>query len=291
MLASNLIENYQEEKFFDTFAGRLKLSAERNIYNAIRLKYQQLSIKVSSQFKEKWSSYVNAEEVLDKIEDDIQFFILQGVSCVKEDLLSCKIFDKDEEFILDRAEKERTLNDIIEARNEFLLKIGAVYDKLEQTEAAREMRKNNRGRWTGGMISSSDKGFVDSYVDSVKFQVELEARNVIEGIGHSIFNAIGNSISENNARKEVEQICNCAENGDAIAFGMQKSVFNLHLTLLNLLNQEGIGTLPEDAEVQKSIRLLNNADNSILSADERNRLLIEAWELDPYNENFYYELY
>lgn len=290
MLVSDLIEKYYEEICFDTSVGRLNLMAERNAYNAIRIKYQQLSIELSSKFKEKWNTYESAEEIIDKLEDDIYDFIMQGIKYIKEDLLSCKIFDQDEDTLFEEAGKDGSLDDIKETFEEFFDKIRGVINDLEQIEAAREMRKNNRGRWTGSTLSSSDKGFVDSYVDSVKFQMELGARNAIEGIGHSIFNAIGNSISESNAQKEIQQICGNVGNRDVLVCGMQKSIFNLHLTLLRLLNREDIKMKPQEEEVQKCVRLLNNVDNSILSDAEKNQLLIDAWQLNPYNENFYTKL-
>lgn len=290
MLASNLIEEYNEEIFFDTPVGRLNLIAERNVYNAIRLKYQRLSLEISSDFKEKWNTYESPEEIIDKLEDDLYDFIMEGIGHIKEDLLSCKIFDQDENAIFEEAGKDGSLANIKESFDIFFSKIGEVINNLEQIEAAREMRKNTRGRWTGATISSSDKGFVDSYVDSIKFQMELGARNAIEGIGHSIFNAIGNSISASNARKEIKEICNNTENRDTLIFGLQKSIFNLHITLLRLLNREDIDMLPKEEEVQKATRLLNNADNTVLSYDEKNQLLIDAWQLNPYNENFYMNL-
>lgn len=290
MLVSDLIEKYFEEISFDTSVGRLNLSAGRNVYNAIRLKYQLLSIEISSKFKEKWNSYENSNEIIDRLEDDIYDFLMQGICHVKNDLLSCKIFDQDENTIFETAGTDGALADVKKSYDDFWGKLKAVIDDLEQTEAEREMRKNNRGRWSGGTISSANKGFVDSYVDSIKFQMELEARNAIEGIGHSIFNAIGNSISKKNAQKEIEQICNCTDNRDALVRGMQKSVFNLHLTLLRILDREDIRMLPQEEEVRKSIRLLNNADNPVLNSVEKDELLIDAWQLDPYNESFYVKL-
>lgn len=287
MLVDEIKNKYSSDVEFQMPIGILRLSDKRNVYNAIRIKYQNIAKDVESKFIKKWDSYEIAQEKVDNIENDIKEFITEGVSNVKDDLFSCKIVEYDEQTIIQQADENGELNDVNEALDTFNNQIVAVLQELDDKKEYREIRKQSRGRWEGATISSADAGFVESYVDNAELQLEMGARNVIEGLGHSAFNAIGNSISERNARKKIEAICNDDENKKLIAEGLEKTIFKLHITLLKLLNKLDEWEPLKEEEIQKSSRLLNNIGSDVLSEEDQNKMLVESWELNPYNDELY----
>lgn len=287
MLVDEIKNKYSSDAEFQMPIGILRLSDKRNVYNAIRIKYQNIAKDIESKFIKKWDSYEVAQEKVDNIENDIKKFITEGVSNVKDDLFSCKIVEYDEQTIIQQADENGELNDVNEALDTFNNQIVTVLQELDDKKEYREIRKQSRGRWEGATISSEDAGFVESYVDNAELQLEMGARNIIEELGHSAFNAIGNSISERNARKKIEAICNDDENKKLIAEGLEKTVFKLHITLLKLLNKLDEWEPLKEEEIQKSSRLLNNIGSDVLSEEDQNKMLVESWKLNPYNDELY----
>ena len=290
MLVNELAEKYNTQIEFQMPIGVFNVPEQRNIYNSIKIKYQKIAKEIRNEFAEKWDSYENPQDKADNIENDILKCVTEGVNNVKDDLFSFKIVDFDEQSIIQRAEENGHLDDVNEALDDFSNMIIAVLQELNDKKEYREMRKDNRGRWQGATISNSDAGFVDSYMESAEVQLEMGARNLIEGVGHSAFNAIENSISERNARKKIEAICSDEENKELLASGLEKSICKLHITLLQLLNKLDEWKPLGEEDIQKSLRLLNNIGNSVLSEDDQNRMLVEAWELNPYNDELYMKL-
>lgn len=290
MLVNELAEKYNTKIEFQMPIGVFNVPEQRNIYNSIKIKYQEIAKEIRNEFAEKWDSYENPQDKADNIENDILKCVTEGANNVKDDLFSFKIVDFDEQSIIQRAEENGHLDDVNEALDNFSNMIIAVLQELNDKKEYREMRKDNRGRWQGATISNSDAGFVDSYMESAEVQLEMGARNLIEGVGHSAFNAIENSISERNARKKIEAICSDEENKELLASGLEKSICKLHITLLQLLNKLDEWKPLGEEDIQKSLRLLNNIGNSVLSEDDQNKMLVEAWELNPYNDELYMKL-
>ena len=116
------------------------------------------------------------------------------------------------------------------------------------------MRKDNRARWEGGSIGGT-------VIDNYAHQASLGMRNVAEGMGHSIVNAIGNASSERKANATLRQIFSDTNTRATIENGVFEAAFALHHVLIKLISdakQEMVWSVPSESDITAAQKLLNN---------------------------------
>ena len=70
MLVNELAEKYNTKIEFQMPIGVFNVSEQRNIYNSIKIKYQEIAREIRNEFAEKWDSYENPQDKADNIEND-----------------------------------------------------------------------------------------------------------------------------------------------------------------------------------------------------------------------------
>lgn len=291
MIIKNLIEENHVVKIYQSSIGEFCISPERNLYNALRTKYYSIAEEVAEKFNQTWDGYENCATMIQGINSDFNECLMLAISEVKNDLISMNIYEMDEKAILAQAENEGALEDYSKAYEIFAEKIREIEGELNSKVAYREMRKENRGQWQGGSIHMGEsEGWADSYMNDAELQLELGARNLAEGIGHSIFNSVGNMISTSNANKKMETVFRDENIKTSFKEGVFASAWKLHLVLISLLEKQEMWDKPSQGDAAKSERLLNNIDNGILTESERKNMIFEAFQLNPYDERFYMKM-
>lgn len=114
---------------------------------------------------------------------------------------------------------------------------------------------------------------------------------MVAGAGHMLFNGMGKLISSAAASSQKNKIYRSPETLSSLSQGVWDSVFYLHGALIDCLSKTGADPLPLQGSVspvqsREAIAILNNA-SSIGDPAQCRAALIDAFEKDPYQENWY----
>ena len=94
----NLNEFLQKEncaKEFNICVGNIKVSNERNLYNALRKWYKSLAKSAQNSFDEGYTSYNNCEDIISKAEDDFKSSMAIVVEDLKDTFINLGEYDYD----------------------------------------------------------------------------------------------------------------------------------------------------------------------------------------------------
>lgn len=111
-------------------------------------------------------------------------------------------------------------------------------------------------------------------------------RNVAEGMGHSLWNAVGNANSERKANSKLRQIFSNPETRTVIQDGVFESAFALHHVLIHLISEakEDVAWgVPSENDMETAQRLLNNVKSGAVPKDRTDQIYQEILALNPYS--------
>lgn len=283
MQIREIIQNDNRAMEFDTNAGKICVSKERDLYNSIKKKYTKVAESVTEIFAEKYASYRNANDILMMSLDDFLSSVEVAILELKKDLISMDRYDLDDRTILEYIEEHQYFAPFYlesDAINEKILAIG---QDLEANKAYRQARKDSRSRWVGGTIGG------DVFAD-YNHQLKMGMRNAAEGAAHSLFNAVGNKFDKMLANSELKSIFKDKANKEKMLSGVYTSVFNLHMALVDLLKDYtdiDINDFPSDKDCDTAQRLLNNIESNVVPQEKVNELYLQILHLNPYNLDVY----
>ena len=259
--------------------GVVSVPKERNVYNALRKKYYLLAQETENHFSEIYNGYTNCNDILMNLSTDFQKSIGIVIESMKNDLISLERYDLDFDTIYQYANENGYLTAFYEAADTIYKQIISVNEDLEAERQYREMRKENRARWEGG-------SFGGSTMDNYLHQADLGMRNVAEGMGHSVINGIGNSISKMAANAELKEIFNNPETRKSIQNGVFEAAFYLHYALIQLKKEcrdDITWEIPDETAENTGQRLLNNLKSGAVPSDKSKEIYQKILALNPYS--------
>lgn len=279
MLLNELLEKEYCPVEYPCPIGTVCIPKERNVYNTLRKKYYNLAKDAMNQFSVLYDSYSNCNDILQKSSTDFQNSILPIIEEIKKDLISTERYDIDYDMIYRYANENGYLNAFYEKSDAVCDKILAVNENLEAQMQYRQARKDNRARWEGGTLGGT-------VIDNYSHQIGIGMMNVTEGMGHSLFNAVENSISKADANSKLKKIFANSETKKTIISGVMESAFALHHVLIRLISAtktDIVWGVPNDDAVVTAQRLLNNIKSGAVPQENVNQLYQEILDLNPYN--------
>ena len=285
MLVKEIIEGYNESVSFTNQIGTFTISPERVKYTLLRNKYYQIAKEVYDQYVSDWSHYQHCNAFRHLADRKLQKVLTEKMEEVKNDLISVGIFDVDTPSLMEYADQSGYFAEYQMAYDAFEQRVEQINGNLQYEKAKREYRKENRARWVGGTFSSRS-----NYIDDYMHQAELGMRNMAEGAGHTLVNAVGNAVSTSNANRQLNDLFRNQSVRDLLNNGVLNAVWNLHFVLMDfLLDKLNICTwdFPGTEEKEKAERMLGNINSTVLSDEERKEIMKEAFELNPYSEQLY----
>lgn len=285
MLVKEIIEGYNESVSFTNQVGTFTISPERVKYTLLRNKYYQIAKEVYDQYVSDWAHYQHCNAFRHLADRKLQKVLTEKMEEVKNDLISVGIFDVDTQSLMEYADQSGYFAEYQMAYDAFEQRVEQINGNLQYEKAKREYRKENRARWVGGTFSSRS-----NYIDDYMHQAELGMRNMAEGAGHTLFNAVGNAVSTSNANRQLNDLFRNQSVRDLLNNGVLNAVWNLHFVLMDfLLDKLNICTwdFPGTEEKGKAERMLGNINSTVLSDEERKGIIKEAFELNPYSEQLY----
>ena len=146
----------------------------------------------------------------------------------------------------------------------------------------RELRKESRGRW-------SSATFGGNAMDAWGNQLDAELMNLAEGIGHSIFNSVGNSLSKAKMERQLKQLYEDealrTEIIDSFFAGACQLPLILYSYLIVQLELEPFAIDKSMEERANAVKV--NLANLHTTDEKADPVLEKLFELNPLDHNLY----
>lgn len=286
MLIKEMLEKEYDTKEFPSPVGNVCVTKERNIYNAVRNKYQELAEEASEMFAGFYNGFKGCNDILTETRIAFQRSIAHSIDEMKKDLISIERYDLDYDTIYGFANEQGVLEGFYEAFDGISDEINSIYGNLEARKAERELQKENRGRWEGGT-------FGGSISDAIVHQVQIGALNLAEGGLYSAANMIGNASDTKKANSQLDRVFRDPNTKRTLCNGVYSAAFQLHYALIALLQDSGLSIvwdIPKSEAIDTATRLLNNLKSGAVPAEKVNELYLNIFELNPYNIDLFENL-
>lgn len=289
MLLKEIIDNNDKDFAFENSIGVFEVPIARSRYAELRKKYFKIAMDAQKDYIDGWRSFKDCNAFLQREDARFHYVLKTGVNAVRNDLISMGIMDIDKDTILDFADQNGYFEGYQTAYDDFVGQVQRITGNLNYQKARREYRKNTRGKWVGATFSSRP-----NYVDEYLHQAELGMRNLAEGAGHSVINAVGNAMDTAKANRAIRQLY--ANEKIRMKFNEEVlySAWNLHFVLIDLLEkslQINVWEIPEVEDVDRADRLLNNLQSSVLDDEAKKDIIKQAYNANPYSRRLYVTLF
>ena len=249
-------------------------------YNQYRLMFQAEADQAVHRFEQLYRQNQNLDDVIKHAPQQISDSIQPAVQLCVDTLVKHQI------LTIDAARFEEQYPDYQAPWTDAYFKLSDQYAEIvmdqESLDAYRVARRKGRARWSGGGFGVSG---------ALKGAATAGAFNMVAGAGHMLFNGMGKLISSAAASSQKNKIYRSPETLSSLSQGVWDSVFYLHGALIDCLSKTGADPLPLQGSVspvqsREAIAILNNA-SSIGDSEQCRAALIDAFEKDPYQENWY----
>ena len=275
------IKNAYVETELETPVGKIVVSKERSLHNAIRQKYSKMGYEAADAFAEKYYEYTSCDDIIMRAIPDFKASIAFVIEDIKTTLISKDEYDWDDATIFELAVDEGVFNSFYENFMEIKAQIAEIAGDLESAREYREARKDSRGRWVGGT-------FGGSMLDAIGDQAEIAAMNLATGAIHGLVNMAGNAISEREAKAKLKALLESRTTINRLGNGVLQSVFTLRNIFMKLvIKDEYTCEVRDSADVEKARCLINNLNSGTIPEEKIVEICKQALELDPYNDDVY----
>lgn len=284
-----IIEKNNEEIAIELYGKNITVSPEKRIYAALLKKYTKISKKVSEEFEKEYEKKYSLAKNVEKVRESVLEIFISSINPIvnelKTDLTSVRIYDYTNDNIIIELKDKGYFDDIINVYASLCEEIERIDIDLLGEKAYRESRKDNRGRWEVAT-------FGGSWGDAIGNQLQAGTMNLAGGLAHSVVNAIGNSMSESEARERKSKLYTSSLKKDFVD-AVHNACLRAHLFMVNLVDSADFpisSAVITGNDKAKSLKIYENYNSLDVSGDIALDMLQEAVIVDPTFEAIYLEL-
>lgn len=274
-----MVTNYEDSIIFNFLGNTIKIPKERDIYNSIRLKFQNNIINTKENFIEIYKSEnKNIDDVSAKALNQGNSIIYSVISQTVSEIVDLGFYNIDEDIFIE--EYYSKYYDYEDYYNEVNDKYMEIVLTEEQKDEYRKARRENRSKWQGGGFGISG---------ALKGAAEAGMINMASGAVHGMFNIGGKIISSIGASMKKNSLFNDDNTLETLVLGIQSSVYGIELAYIDFLNDNYENKIPvilEKDEKQAEV-IFNNILNRNLDFNTEINLFKNIIDLDPYNFDYY----
>lgn len=278
-----ILENENHEKHFTFLGNDITVSADRNIYNAIRNKYANLAQKACEKFEQMDSEFTDIHDLVENAPNAFLTSMEDVLKEVLQDIISIDIYTVDKDSLVDSALENDYFDDFVQRYKKIENKYNAIFEDLNDAEYYREVRKETRPRWQSATFGGNS-------IQAWSNQLDVGAMNLAEGIAYSIINAIGNAMSRSEAERKLKQLFNTASLRSEMCEGVCASAFNMHGLIIDFVQANTnirFGGYVSVADAEKAQAMFNNLTTLDLTPEKQATFITSIIDLDPYEEDYY----
>lgn len=266
---------------FDIFNQSIIIDSAREEYNRYRLLFQQEANAAAQHFQELYQSNKSLEMVVQNAEGQMSECVHPAISKCINILVNQGILTIDEEQFCGMYPQiwENCSNSYYQIYDQY----AEIVMTEEQKDQYRVARRKGRGKWRGGGFGLSG---------AVKGAATAGALNMVSGTGHMVFNGVAKIGSSIAASSKKNKIFHDEDTFLCLQRGVRRTVFQLHLRLLDCLARNGRAAdaargIVSSRDSQSASAILENIPH-IASYEQRRIAMIESFQLDPYQPKWYW---
>lgn len=265
---------------FSLFGETVVIDPPRESYNKYRLMFEEEARQAVRRFQKLYQSNSTLEMVVKSVPDQMYQSAAPAVDRCIQVLIDHGV------LTIDAERFTNMYSDAWEAAANAHMKIQDQYAEIvldeEQKDAYRKARREGRGRWQGG-------GF--GIKGAVKGAATAGALNLFAGASHGIFNAGAKLVSSIAAKSKMNKIYQSKDTINTLSGGLFETVWMFHLALIDCLDKTGadhetVGGIVTSEDQEAASAILSNIPQ-ISDYEQRRNAMIRAFQLDPYQKNWY----
>lgn len=281
-----LMTKYNQNVSFPLLGKQLTISSKRILFYHLKNKYNKIADEAVKTFKKRFMELTSMDDLLSNIDNLLVISLADGVQEVAQDAVSVNAYSLDVKSIMSLCIKENYFDPFIQVCKKIADEDDAIISRLENAKAYRSARKATRSRWTATTYNGD-------MLDAWGNQFKAAQMNAIEGVGHSIRNAIGNMWDEAEADEKRAALFHNTAYQKEMADSIWTCASNLQLVITNKLNQScslNLGGWVSDSDYQKAESMFINLTTMQMSDKQKKECAFQIIQLNPFVSKYYIEL-
>lgn len=260
-------------KKFILFERELEFTEDECNHREIDYLFVKIGEESRQAFINIFESEQESDEFLNIINKSVVKFTMTALELIVDKLFKQEIYDIDIDSIL-----VNHFSDIFELweieYNKFEEKYMQIRLSSEEMIQYRALRKDSRSRWWGGGFGLSG---------AIKGVATASALNAVTGVGHSIKNAIGNSITTSRQKKQIRELIKNSDTCANLSQSIYRTIHNLKDIYIDIIVSRNNAPVKYYSLEEKQLnqRLINNAERMGGEAKSLD-LLIQSIKIYPY---------
>lgn len=244
-------------------------------------KHVVLNNEADRQFCKTYDDYGTILNMVNRVEQDCCQIIYSCAAVYVDEVIDAGFYDLNTEIFLEEYVSKVTRRwEVTNISDQIVEKYMEIEKEKHDMKKYRDLRKASRGRMIGG-------GFgIGGALTGIAM---AGTANMISGLGHSAVNAIGNMGSDAAAQREGQKIYKDIQIRQRLRSALEKDLYSVFKGYLLLL-EDKFGTcfrMRREENKEKVDTVICNISQRELSRDETLDIIVELFQIDPYNDNLY----
>ena len=289
MNLKEIIEKYGEDTIVNLYGRDIDVSAEKRVYAAMFKKYNKIAENISKKFEEEYEEKFDLYKSIEKVRDNVLNIFVSSLNPLANDLkidfTSVRIYDYTDYKILDEIKDKGCMDKFRDVYGALCEDIDRIDMDLLGEKEYRANRKENRGRWE---VTT----FGGTWGDAVGNQIQAGTMNLAGGLAHSVVNAIGNSISESEARARKRKLYTNDLKQEFVN-AVYEVCLEAFLYMIKIVDSDEFqiaNAIITVADKAKSLKILENYQSIDVTGDVGLDMLQEALVADPTFDAVYFQM-
>lgn len=272
------------EKFVIPLGGRdIKFRPGMLQVTLINSCFDDVALKAAKMIEDFYKSAGNIETVINGINEEAVNILQASVQNTLKFLGMVKIYDYNSTDILRYTGRKSKYRQHDASTVEIWdAAIGSIYEEYcaineeaDNEKLNREIRKESRSRMTGMGFGLSG---------AIEAQMKAGAYNMATGAAHSIFNAVGNAMTDSARSDRLKALYESDETRRILIRGMYDAIQQLKFDTIALCNIEYLYNRQGIAKVNT---VLENISHGAVPESRLDSVITDLLLDDPFNENIY----
>lgn len=257
-------------------SSRFQTSSERDNYFSLHRQYIQLGKNLQKAFYERYNEFRSADDLFQSLPTEIERAYFSVISAIEQHLVDNRIFDISKKEILANLiahleNDSQKLNQVIE---EYLEIIGAA----EESKARRQEARGNRSHVIGGGFGV--EGAIQGIAVAAAANVAIGLIRGLADITAGLFSNLGDMNKKQQWLKSPET----KEKIGSYFYQIAMQGCEYVATTVNAIADRPVFDPVTSSDRDKSAAIISNILAQRVHQDKTQALLLQALELNPYNE-------
>lgn len=260
-----------------------KIEVSDDIMNFAQCYSRHIALRneADQQFCKMYDSYETIINMVNRVETDCAQIVYSCADVYVDNVIDAGFYELNTDWFLEKYVSKVTHQwNIMSVCDEIIGKYIEIEQEKHDMKQYRDLRKASRGRLVGGGFGL--KGALGGIAMA-------ETANMISGLGHSAVNAIGNMRTDAAAQKEGQRLYKSIETKQRLRYALENDLYAVFEGYLLLL-EDKFGTYFRKRCVEnkeKVDNIIRNISQREISRNEVLDIIVESFQMDPYNDNLY----